>query len=79
MSGAISGRRGDCFSVAVLKMRKKSGDSFYSSPKGRVEELHNRGTVSVSVAVSEWTAIQVFFSLMQLKVFLHTNKPNGPG
>jgi len=65
-----------CYSV---KSEKKSGEDSFFPATMQSRRAAISCTLSVLVAASEWTAIQVFFSLTQLKVFLHTNKPNGPG
>jgi len=72
------GERDLLFCYSVKSEKKRGGDSsFPATVQSRRAAMP--GTLSVLFAISEWTAIQVFFSLTQLRVFLHTNKPNGPG
>jgi len=76
--GAISGRKGLTF-VLQFQEKKAQENSYFSSLCAGPKSCITGGTLSVLFAVSEWTAIQAFFSSTQLKVFLHTDKPNGPG
>jgi len=65
-----------CYS---FKRKRAQENSYFSSLCAGPKSCITGGILSVLFAVSEWTAIQAFFSSTQLKVFLHTDKPNGPG
>ena len=78
MSGAFSVRENLLFCYSVKSEKKADGILLFPATV-QSQAAAIPGTLSVLVAVLEWTAIQVFFSLTQLKVSLHINKPNGPG
>jgi len=78
LSIAIVGGEGSAFCY-TLQSEKKAEMILLHPAIVQSPRVAMPGTLTVLVAVSEWTAMQVFFSLTQLRVFLHTNKPNGPG